>query len=112
MELDKLFASTENITFYVGFDPTATSFHVGHLLWIKLVTKLQSCGCKPIIICGGATSKIGDPTWKDKERKMLDYATVIQNSKALNNRLYEMIDFENCKNSAVLLNNDDWIWNF
>ena len=109
MELDKLFASTENITFYVGFDPTATSFHVGHLLWIKLVTKLQSCGCKPIIICGGATSKIGDPTWKDKERKMLDYATVIQNSKALNNRLYEMIDFENCKNSAVLLNNDDWI---
>ena len=109
MELDKLFASTENITFYVGFDPTATSFHVGHLLWIKLVTKLQSCGCKPIIICGGATSKIGDPTWKDKERKMLDYATFIQNSKALKNRLYEMIEFENCKNSAVLLNNDDWI---
>lgn len=106
--LDNLFCGNEEIVFYIGFDPTAKSLHVGHLLWIKLVNKLQNLGIKPIIIAGGATSKIGDPTWKDKERVMLDYTTIIDNMNAIIEKLKKMIKFDNCDNPAVLLNNDDW----
>ncbi len=107
--LDDLFCSGEEIVFYVGFDPTAKSLHVGHLLWIRLISKLQKAGAKPIVIVGGATSKIGDPTWKDKERVMLDYSTVLENIKAITGKLKKLIKFDNCENSAKLLNNDDWI---
>ena len=107
--LDKLFQSGEQITFYVGFDPTAKSLHVGHLLWIRLITKLQKLGIKAIIICGGATSKIGDPTWKDKERVMLDYSTVLENIKAITAKLKKLVKFDNCENPVRMLNNDDWI---
>lgn len=107
--LDKLFQSGEEITFYVGFDPTAKSLHVGHLLWIRLITKLQKLGIKAIIICGGATSKIGDPTWKDKERVMLDYSTVLENIEAITAKLKKLVKFDNCENPVRLLNNDDWI---
>ena len=107
--LDKLFQSGEEITFYVGFDPTAKSLHVGHLLWIRLITKLQKLGIKAIIICGGATSKIGDPTWKDKERVMLDYSTVQENIRAITAKLKTLVKFDNCENPVRMLNNDDWI---
>ncbi len=108
-ELDKLFTSGKEVVFYVGFDPTAKSLHVGHLLWIKLVNKLQNAGAKPIVICGGATSKIGDPTWKDKERVMLDYVTVNENMRCIIDRLHELVKFNGIENSAILLNNDDWL---
>lgn len=108
-ELDKLFLSEEQVTFYVGFDPTAKSLHVGHLLWIRLIQKLQKIGIRAIIICGGATSKIGDPTWKDKERVMLDYSTVLENIKSITTKLKKFIKFENCENPVRMLNNDDWI---
>lgn len=107
--LDELFCSKKEIVFYVGFDPTAKSLHVGHLLWIKLVNKLQNAGCKPIVIVGGATSKIGDPTWKDTQRVMLDYETVLENIKLITGKLDTLIKFKNCQNSAIMLNNDDWI---
>lgn len=108
-ELDNLFLSKEQITFYVGFDPTAKSLHIGHLLWIRLIQKLQKRGIRAIIICGGATSKIGDPTWKDKERVMLDYSTVLENIKSITTKLKKLIKFENCETPALILNNDDWI---
>lgn len=107
--LDELFCGSEEIVLYVGFDPTAKSLHVGHLLWIRLINKLQSLGIKPIIIAGGATSKIGDPTWKDKERVMLDYVTVINNMNSIIAKLKRLIKFDNCDNPAIILNNDDWI---
>ncbi len=107
--LDKLFLSGEKITFYVGFDPTAKSLHVGHLLWIRLITKLQKLGVRAIIICGGATSKIGDPTWKDKERVMLDYSTVVENIKAVTAKLKKLVKFDGGENPVRMLNNDDWI---
>ncbi len=107
--LDKLFMSGEQITFYVGFDPTAKSLHVGHLLWMRLIQKLQKRGIRSIIICGGATSKIGDPTWKDKERVMLDYATVLENIKSITAKLKKLVKFDNCENPVRMLNNDDWI---
>lgn len=107
--LDDLFCGNEKIVFYVGFDPTAKSLHIGHLLWIRLINKLQNLGIKPIIIAGGATSKIGDPTWKDKERVMLDYVTVLDNMNSIIAKLKKLIKFENCDNPAILLNNDDWV---
>ena len=107
--LDDLFCENEKIVFYVGFDPTAKSLHIGHLLWIRLINKLQKLGIKPIIIAGGATSKIGDPTWKDKERVMLDYVTVLDNMNSIIAKLKKLIKFENCDNPAILLNNDDWV---
>jgi len=107
--LDELFCGSEEIVLYVGFDPTAKSLHVGHLLWIRLINKLQNLGIKPIIIAGGATSKIGDPTWKDKERVMLDYVTVIDNMNSIIAKLKRLIKFDSCDNPAIILNNDDWI---
>lgn len=107
--LDDLFCGSEEIVLYVGFDPTAKSLHIGHLLWIRLINKLQSLGINPIIVAGGATSKIGDPTWKDKERVMLDYVTILDNMNSIIAKLKKLIKFENCDNPAILLNNDDWI---
>ncbi|MDR2598407.1 MAG: tyrosine--tRNA ligase, partial [Holosporales bacterium] len=103
--LDKLCCSGEKLTFYVGFDPTAKSLHVGHLLWIKLVEKLQSFGHNPIIICGGATSRIGDPTWKDKQRVMMNDEMIAENTASILEKLRQLIEFENCK----LLNNYTWL---
>ncbi|MDR3031402.1 MAG: tyrosine--tRNA ligase [Holosporales bacterium] len=107
--LDDLFNSNKEIVFYVGFDPTAQSLHVGHLLWIKLVNKLQKAGLKPIVIIGGATSKIGDPTWKDKQRVMLDKNIIQNNTDSIMRKLSRLISFDDSKSSAKLLNNDEWL---
>ncbi|MDR1476061.1 MAG: tyrosine--tRNA ligase [Holosporales bacterium] len=108
-ELDKAVCGSERFAFYVGFDPTAKSLHVGHLLWIKLVDKLQKFGLNPIVICGGATSKIGDPTWKDKQRVALGDDVVVANTKSILEKLNQLIRFENCENSVKLLNNYSWL---
>jgi tyrosyl-tRNA synthetase len=107
--LDEIFCCGEEVVFYIGFDPTAKSLHVGHLLWIRLIRKLQAAGAHPIVLVGGATSKIGDPTWKDKERVMLDYATVVENVRTITEKLRRLVKFDGCENSALLLNNDDWL---
>ncbi|NCB48894.1 MAG: tyrosine--tRNA ligase [Clostridia bacterium] len=107
--IDDLFCSKKDVVFYVGFDATAKSLHVGHLLWIKLVNKLQKAGAKPIIIVGGATSKIGDPTWKDTQRAMLDYQDILSNIDSIMFKLSRLIKFGEENSSARLLNNDEWI---
>jgi tyrosyl-tRNA synthetase len=107
--LDSLFCGNNKIVFYIGVDPTARSLHVGHLLWIKFVNILQHAGVYPIIIIGGATGKIGDPTWKDKERVMLDSATISDNIESITKKLQNFIKFDAVKNHATLLNNEDWI---
>ncbi|MDR3224343.1 MAG: tyrosine--tRNA ligase [Holosporales bacterium] len=107
--LDQLFQDISNVIFYIGYDPTARSLHAGHLLWIKFVEKLQKAGAKPIILTGGATSKIGDPTWKDKERVALDPETVLENSTAIEQRLRSFVKFGDAHCEATLLNNNDWI---
>ncbi|MDR0630478.1 MAG: tyrosine--tRNA ligase, partial [Holosporales bacterium] len=101
-ELDRLFNNNEKIVFYIGFDPTGKSLHIGHLLWIKIVSKLQKSGLEPIVIAGGATSKIGDPTWKDSERVMLNSETILENMKSIFKKL-------NTLTQAEILNNDDWL---
>jgi tyrosyl-tRNA synthetase len=97
------------VTFYIGFDPTAKSLHAGHLLWITLVNKLQRAGHRPIVIVGGSTSIIGDPTWKDSQRVMLTQADVLENAESIMHKLRVCIDFDGDSNSAILLNNSDWI---
>lgn len=102
--IDDLFCSDEKISFYVGYDPTATSLHIGQLLWIKLVKYLQANGHKPIVLVGEATGRIGDPTWKDSMRKMLDKDTVEKNIHSINNKLEQLLG----KNVQVV-NNDTWL---
>ncbi|MDR0695691.1 MAG: tyrosine--tRNA ligase [Holosporales bacterium] len=107
--MDRLFCGQEEVVFYVGYDPTAKSLHVGHLLWIRLVKKLQEAGLKPIILTGGATAKIGDPTWKDAQRVMLDHSIIVENAAAIDKKLAELISFGDSGNLASSLNNDDWL---
>lgn len=107
--LDNVFSSNKPVTFYVGFDPTAKSLHMGHLIWIVFINKMQKAGHRPIVLAGGATATIGDPTWKDAERSVLDDETVLQNMTHITNRLGKFIDFEQSSNKAILINNDDWI---
>ncbi len=107
--LDDIFTKNNKVTFYVGYDPTAKSLHVGHLLWIRLVKKLHDAGHYPIVLVGGATGKIGDPTWKETQRKMLDYNTILDNIKSINNKLISIFCSNIKDNSIKMVNNDDWL---
>ena len=98
---------------YVGFDPTADSLHIGHLVPVLLLRHLQNYGHKPIALVGGATGMIGDPSGKSEERNLLDEATLAHNVQALKNQLSKYIDFTPGKdNSADLVNNYDWMKDF
>ncbi len=101
--IDDLFNSNKPVTFYVGFDPTAKNLHIGHLFWIRLVKILKDFGHNPIVLCGGGTAKIGDPTWKDKERSMLDLDIIKENEKAIMQQLTKLIG------NVKFVNNDNWL---
>lgn len=100
----------EPTTGYVGFDPTADSLHIGHLVPILLLRHLQNHGHKPIALVGGATGMIGDPSGKSEERNLLDEATLARNVAAIQEQLSNFIDFTPGRpNSAELVNNYDWM---
>lgn len=101
--IDDLFNSNQPVTFYVGFDPTAKNLHIGHLFWIRLVRNLKIAGHNPIVLCGGGTAKIGDPTWKDKERSMLGYEVIQDNINSIISNLTRLIG------DVKMVNNDDWL---
>lgn len=105
-ELKKLL-STEKITAYVGFDPTADSFHAGHLVSIMGLTHLQRAGHKAIAIVGGGTGMIGDPSGRTELRQMLTEETIDHNVSELKKQLSRYLDFSNDR--AVMENNADWI---
>lgn len=105
-ELKKLL-STEKITAYVGFDPTADSFHAGHLVSIMGLTHLQRAGHKAIAIVGGGTGMIGDPSGRTELRQMLTKETIDHNVSELKKQLSRYLDFSNER--AVMENNADWI---
>lgn len=95
---------------YVGIDPTADSLHIGHLVSIMMLKHLQSNGHKPIALVGGATGMIGDPSMKSSERNLLDEPTLRHNQNAIKNQLSRFLDFDsNTPNSAILVNNYDWM---
>lgn len=104
--------SKEMTTGYVGFDPTSDSLHVGSLIPIMLLVHLQKAGHKPIAIVGGATGMVGDPSFKSDERNLLDEETLQKNIKGIRAQLEKFLDFEKGDNSAVLLNNYDWMKDF
>lgn len=93
---------------YIGFDPTADSLHVGSLLPITLLMRLQRAGHKPVAVVGGATGMIGDPSGKSAERNLLDEETLAKNCAGIEAQLRKFLDFEG-DNAAVLVNNYDWL---
>lgn len=103
----------EQVTAYVGIDPTADSLHIGHLCGVMMLRHLQHCGHKPIALIGGATGMIGDPSGKSAERNLLDDKTLIHNQEAIKRQLSKFLDFESdAPNRAELVNNYDWMKDF
>ena len=103
----------EMTTAYLGIDPTADSLHIGHLVGVMILKHFQMCGHRPIALIGGATGMIGDPSGKSQERNLLDEATLRHNQEAIKNQLAKLIDFDStAQNSALLVNNYDWMKEF
>jgi tyrosyl-tRNA synthetase len=100
--------ATEQVTFYVGYDPTARSLHIGNLLTIMLMAHLQRAGHRPIAIVGGGTAMIGDPSGRTEMRQMLSTDTIDQNVQSLRAQLQRYLSFTGT-NGAVLVNNADWL---
>ena len=98
---------------YVGFDPTADSLHIGHLVGIMILKHFQNCGHKPYALVGGATGMIGDPSGKSAERNLLTEEVLAHNIKGIQKQLAKFLDFESeAPNRAELVNNYDWMKEF
>lgn len=106
-DLYKLLGS-ESVTFYTGFDPTADSLHVGHFMQLIAMKHMQAAGHKPIILIGGGTAMIGDPTGKTDMRKMMTRETIDYHVECFKKQMSEFISFEG-ENGAVIVNNADWL---
>ncbi|GAB6707784.1 tyrosine--tRNA ligase [Streptococcus uberis] len=96
------------VSYYTGYDPTADSLHLGHLVAILTSRRLQLAGHKPYALVGGATGLIGDPSFKDAERSLQTKETVLEWSDKIRGQLSQFLDFENGANKAELVNNYDW----
>ena len=96
-------------TFYIGFDPTADSLHVGHFMALCLMKRLQMAGNKPIALIGGGTAMIGDPSGRTDMRKMLTPEQIQHNVDCFKKQMARFIDFSDDK--ALLVNNADWLLN-
>ena len=103
--------STGPIGVYVGFDPTADSLHVGHLLGQLTLRRFQMAGHRPFPLAGGATGMVGDPSGKSEERNLLDAETLQHNVESIKKQLANLLDFSPGTNSATLVNNADWTAN-
>ncbi len=118
-DLDKLLVSAEQsnkiIVSYIGFDCTAPSLHIGSMLQIMSLRHFQKSGHKPIILLGGGTTKIGDPSGKDESRQLLDAATINANKQSIKENFTNLLEFEENftpnNNKALLLDNASWIDN-
>lgn len=99
----------EKITFYIGFDPTADSLHVGHFLQLMVMAHMQRAGHRPIALIGGGTAMIGDPTGKTDMRKMLTKEEINHNADCFKSQMSRLVDFSDDK--AIMVNNGDWLLN-
>ncbi|WP_144975857.1 tyrosine--tRNA ligase [Bremerella volcania] len=99
-------------TVYAGFDPTAESLHVGHMLPLMLLRRFQAAGHKPIALVGGATGMIGDPSGKSAERNLLSVEQLRANVEAIKVQMGQFLDFDESGSGAVLVNNFDWMQSF
>ncbi|CAL4318857.1 tyrosine--tRNA ligase [Buchnera aphidicola] len=98
----------KKISIYCGFDPTADSLHIGHILPLLCLKKFQMQGHTPIVLIGGATSLIGDPSFKSKERSLFSYSHVLQWIEKIKKQIFLFLDFSDIPNKAIIVNNYDW----
>ncbi len=105
----KRMLENEKVTFYIGFDPTADSLHIGHFMQMKIMAHMQRAGHKPIAIFGGGTAMIGDPSGKSDMRKMMTKETIAHNIECFKKQMSKFIDTSDDK--ALFLNNGDWLLN-
>ena len=108
-EMTKLFQE-KPISFYIGIDPTADSLHVGHFVSLMVASHMQKCGHRPIILVGGGTAVIGDPSGKTDMRKMLSREDINHNVEKIKDQVAKFVNFEG-DNAAIIVNNADWLLN-
>src|SRR5881409_285516 len=106
--LDAL-AQKEIVTAYVGFDATAPSLHVGNLVSIMMLRRLQQAGHRPIVLMGGGTTKVGDPSGKDESRKLLTDEEIFNNIAGIRRVFEQFLTFGDGPSDAVMANNADWL---
>ena len=106
--LDAL-AAKEIVPGYIGFDPTAPSLHVGGLVQIMLLRRLQQAGHKPIVLMGGGTGKIGDPSFKDEARKLLTEEVIAENVASIKKVFERFLTFGDGPSDAIMLDNAEWL---
>ena len=99
----------ERVTAYIGFDPTASSLHIGNLLGLVTLARLQRYGHSPIAIAGGGTGMIGDPSGKSQERSLLTLEQINANLEGIKPQLAQLLDFDRPGNPARVVNNADWL---
>ncbi|MEG2524791.1 MAG: tyrosine--tRNA ligase, partial [Oscillospiraceae bacterium] len=99
----------ERVTFYIGFDATADSLHVGHFLQMIVMRRLQQAGHRPIVLLGGGTTLVGDPSGKSDMRKMMSSETIAHNAECFRRQMSKFIDFSD--GNALVVNNADWLLN-
>ncbi len=100
---------SKNIPFYIGFDPTADSLHVGHYVALMAMSHMQQCGHRPIVLLGGGTTMVGDPSGKTDMRKMLTKELIAENADKFKVQISKFLDFSEDK--AIMVNNADWLLN-
>ncbi len=106
-EIKELFGK-ESVPFYIGIDPTADSLHVGHFVSLMVASLMQKYGHKPIILVGGGTATIGDPSGKTDMRKMMTRETINHNVECIKKQIEKFVSFEG-ENAAIIVNNADWL---
>jgi tyrosyl-tRNA synthetase len=111
---DELDAAATNgiVTAYIGFDATAPSLHVGSLIQIMMLRRLQQAGHKPIVLMGGGTTKVGDPTGKDESRKLLSDADIQSNIAGIKQVFAKFLTFGDGPTDAIMVDNDEWLSKF
>ncbi|MGE5565932.1 MAG: tyrosine--tRNA ligase [Parcubacteria group bacterium] len=107
-ELDEA-ASTGVVTGYIGFDATASSLHVGSLIQIMMLRRLQQAGHKPIVVMGGGTTKVGDPSGKDESRKLLSDADIARNIEGIKSVFEKFLTFGDGPTDAIMVDNAEWL---
>jgi tyrosyl-tRNA synthetase len=100
--------ASEIVTVYAGYDPTSPSLHVGNLIPTILLRRFQCAGHRPIVLVGGATGMVGDPSGKSTERNLMDDATLAVNLAGIRSQLSRLVDFDDGKTGAIMTNNADW----
>ena len=107
-QLDEIF-TIKRVVAYIGYDATAKSLHVGHLVPIMMLRWLQKCGHQPITLMGGGTTKVGDPSFRSEDRPLLDEQEINRNIECLKSKFTQYIKYSGLDNEAIMVNNSNWL---